>query len=131
MNENTKDLLTKETDKTDVSKAIELMKTKKDKTRSKTEASQKPTVKDVRSYKENEIAVAINTFLSKNLDEESGTYLVGENTARTLEHYGIKSHPIIGLLVAVAMVAVHFFTKLMKPKEPGENKPLGTSRQDI
>ena len=121
MNKKTSDLL-KETDtnKNEINTALDLMASKK-KPDEKTEVP-KITVGNVKSYKEHEVAVAINNFLSKNLDEESGGYLVGENAARTMEHYGLKGHPVLGLIIAIGMVTVHYFMKNIKEKKPDEKQ---------
>lgn len=112
------DKLLNETDnnKSEISTAIDLMASKKHK--STEEKKPKVTVGNVKSYKEHEIAVAINNFLSKNLSEESGSYLVGDNAARTMEYYGLKGHPVLGLVVAIGMCVVDF---ILKPKKKAES----------
>ena len=127
MNKKTNDLpKSKQPEKNEVVNALDMMGAKKKTEETKTEPP-KITVGHVKSYKEHEISVAINNFLSQNLDEQSGSYLVGENTARCLEHYGLKGHPILGLIIAVIMVTIHFFMEMLK-KEKQEQKENGVSR---
>ena len=116
---NEKILTESDNNKNEISAAIDIMSKKRD----HSTEEKKPEIKvgNVKSYKEHEISVAINNFLSKNLDEESGSYLVGENAARTLEHYGLKGHPVLGLVLSVVMVIVHIFMKAVKDQDQ-ENK---------
>lgn len=128
MNKKTADLLNEsDKDKNEINNALDIMGAKKKPDETKTETP-KILVGNVKSYKEHEIAVAINNFLSQNLDEKSGSYLVGENTARCMEHYGLKGHPILGLIIAVVMVSVHVFMEMLKKDKKQEKKQDGVSR---
>jgi len=122
MNEKTRKVIQPEkTEKNEINTALDMMANKKKPDETQKEAP-KITVGHVKSYKEHEIAVSINNFLSKNLDEQSGDYLVGENAARCLEHYGLKGHPILGLVIAVIMVTVHVFMEMLKKEKKDKNE---------
>ena len=122
MNEKTKKVLEQDKpEKNEINNALDMMASKKKPDETKKEAP-KITVGNVKSYKEHEIAVSINNFLSNNIDEQSGNYLVGENTARCLEHYGLKGHPILGLVIAVIMVTVHVFVEMLKKEKKDKNE---------
>ena len=121
MNKKTSDLLKETGDKNEIDNALDIMGAKKKIDETKKEIP-KIIVGNVKSYKEHEVAVAINNFLSQNLDEKSGSYLVGENTARCMEHYGLKGHPILGLIIAVVMVSVHVFMEMLKKDKQDKEK---------
>jgi len=75
------------------------------------------TVKSIDQYKTNEIAVTINNFLSKNVDKEAGEVFFGENLARTGEYYGLKSNPVIGLIISTIGLVVIMFRIMIKKKK--------------
>ena len=83
-------------DKDDFLTAIESVE-KKNKPKSKQTKEKKEkliSVKTIGEYKNNEIAVNVNKFLSTNIDPDAGSVLFGENLARAGEYYGLKSTPI-------------------------------------
>ena len=104
---------------TDVAAAIDLLDKGKAKTKLGASGSteKKESVPGVKTYAGHEIAVTVNAFITENLDQQCGKYLVGENLARTLEHHGLKSHPIIGLGIAVLMVTIHVIGKFFKSQK--------------
>ena len=83
------------------------------------------TVKNINQYKENEIAVNINTFLSKNVSKDAGDILFGENLARTGEYYGLKSNPIIGLLISSIALVVIMFRQMINKKKTQSQGNVG------
>lgn len=109
---------------TDVAAAIDLLGKGKEKTKLGASGSteKKESVPGVKTYAGHEIAVTVNAFIEENLDKQCGKYLVGENLARTMEHHGLKSKPVIGLGIAVLMVAIHVLGKFFKAQKEKEKE---------
>ena len=109
---------------TDVSAAIDLLDKGKEKTKlgASGSSAKKETVPGVKTYAGHEIAVTVNAFISENLDPQCGKYLVGENLARTLEHHGLKSKPVIGLGISILMLAIHVVGKIFKQQKEKEKE---------
>lgn len=102
--------------KPDLVKAIEDLDKKKGKKASEIEV----TIPSIKNFKENELAVTINNFLSKNVDDKAGECLFGENLARTGEFYGMKSHPVIALIISGIMVMVLVLKRIFKRKKEND-----------
>lgn len=100
----------------DIFKAIDTLE-KKDTKASKTEKGPEIKIKNIESYKQNELSVNINNFLAKNIDPKAGECLFGENLARTGEYYGLKATPVIGLIIASIGVIVVFANKIFRLKK--------------
>jgi hypothetical protein len=109
---------------TDVTAAIDLLGKGKEKTKLGGSGSteKKESVPGVKTYAGHEIAVTVNAFITENLDQQCGKYLVGENLARTLEHHGLKSKPVVGLGIAVVMVVIHIIGKFFKAQKEKEKE---------
>lgn len=108
-------------DALDIRKAIENID-KKGKTQDTgtKEESEKIELPGIDKFKNNEIAVTINKFLSKNIDPDAGDVYFGENVARTGEYYGMKSHPLIALGLSVLFLLVLVVKKVLRIKKTQE-----------
>ena len=95
-------------------------KSKQEKTKTKKEEI--ISVKTIGQYKNNEIAVNVNNFLGKNIDEDAGKVLFGENLARAGEYYGLKATPLWGLLISSIGLAVVIFRVFVKKKKAEGDK---------
>ncbi|MBA7496674.1 hypothetical protein ES702_07283 [subsurface metagenome] len=92
----------------------------KPKSKQKEQKEKLITVKPIGEYKNNEIAVNVNNFLSKNIDEDAGKVLFGENLARAGEYYGLKATPLWGLIISSIGLAVIIFRVAIKKKKQGD-----------
>ena len=117
-------------DKDSFLEAIESVE-KKHKPKSKQKESKEKkeeiiSVKTIGQYKTNEIAVNVNNFLGKNIDEDAGKVLFGENLARAGEYYGLKATPLWGLLISsIGLVVVIFRVFVKKKKSKGDQANIG------
>ena len=95
---------------------------KKNKPKSKQTKEKKEkliSVKTIGEYKNNEIAINVNNFLSKNIDADAGKVLFGENLARAGEYYGLKATPLWGLIISSIGLVVVIFRVFVKKKSQG------------
>jgi len=117
-------------DKDNFLEAIDAVE-KKHKPKSKQKATKEKkeeliSVKTIGQYSNNEIAVNVNNFLSKNIDEDAGKVLFGENLARAGEYYGLKATPLWGLVISTIGLAVVIFRVVMKKKKSkGDQANIG------
>lgn len=100
----------------DVKKVLNKWQDQEKKTKLKSKDKNEPDVPKLSTYKSNELAMTVNEMLSNNIEPAAGKCLFGENLARSAEFYGLKAHPLLGLLVSAICLVLIIAKKIFWPK---------------